>query len=60
MNHRFLRLAFCALLSLLAASSLSAQDSGGEADGASRQAEESDEAFRRRMELEDARQRDLG
>jgi hypothetical protein len=60
MIHRFLCLAFGTLLSLLTVAPLSAQDSGAEADGASRQAEESDEAFRRRMELEDARQRDLG
>lgn len=36
------------------------QNSGGEADGGSTEVEESDEAYRRRMELEDARQRNLG
>lgn len=39
---------------------LYAQDPGDSGDESSQQVEESDEAFRRRMELEDARQRDLG
>jgi len=37
-----------------------AQERGGEAEGDSSEVEESDEEYRRRMELEDARQRDLG
>jgi hypothetical protein len=60
MSYRILCLLGGALLALLTCLPLAAQDSTGEADGASREVEESDEAFRRRMELEDARQRDLG
>jgi hypothetical protein len=49
-----------AWLLLAGLSPLQAQDSQAEADTDSTEAEESDEAYRRRMELEDARQRDLG
>jgi hypothetical protein len=49
-----------ALPLLLALSATLAQDASEEAGGASAEVEESDEAYRRRMELEDARQRDLG
>jgi hypothetical protein len=51
----------CAVvLALSAVSGLHAQDPGEETDGPSTEVEESDEAYRRRMELEDARQRNLG
>jgi hypothetical protein len=51
---------FAVLLALAGGTSVPAQDSATRADedGSSQQVEESDEAFRRRMELEDARQRD--
>jgi hypothetical protein len=50
----------CAALALSASSWSLAQDSGVETSGASDDVEESDEEYRRRMELEDARQRNLG
>ncbi len=54
-------LALCLAAALLAAAPSRAQvddEQEDDAGGASQQVEESDEAFRRRMELEDARQRD--
>jgi hypothetical protein len=57
----FLKCLLCSAWLLLAGlSPLRAQDPEDEADAASAEVEESDEAYRRRMELEDARQRDLG
>jgi hypothetical protein len=57
----FLKCLLCSAWLLLAGlSPLRAQDSEDEVDAASAEVEESDEAYRRRMELEDARQRDLG
>jgi len=51
----------CALLVPLASPQpLLAQTPDDGSDGTTREVEESDEAYRRRMELEDARQRDLG
>ena len=57
----FLKSLMCLACLLLAGlSPLQAQESQGDADADSTEVEESDEAYRRRMELEDARQRDLG
>jgi hypothetical protein len=59
--NTFLKCLVCSAWLLLAGlSPLQAQDSQDEADTDSTEVEESDEAYRRRMELEDARQRDLG
>jgi hypothetical protein len=60
MNSWLHRLLFSLLLALAVLSPLHAQDPAAEQDGDSREVEESDEEYRRRMELEDARQRDLG
>lgn len=58
---RQLQVLLCALALTLAASPpLQAQEPAEESGGTSAEVEESDEAYRRRMELEDARQRDLG
>lgn len=59
--NTFLTCLLCSAWLLLAGlSPLQAQDPQSDADTDSTEAEESDEAYRRRMELEDARQRDLG
>lgn len=59
--NKVLASCLCAVvLALSATHGLYAQDSGDETDGRSTEVEESDEAYRRRMELEDARQRNLG
>jgi hypothetical protein len=58
-NH--LPMALCALVATLAVSGLAlAQDSeqAGDEDGSSERVESSDDAYRRRMELEDARRQD--
>jgi len=58
---RLLKPLLCGLwLTLAGLPAVQAQDPGNENAGASAEVEESDEAYRRRMELEDARQRDLG
>jgi hypothetical protein len=57
----FLKCLLCsAWLLLTGLSPLQAQDTQDNAETDSTEVEESDEAYRRRMELEDARQRDLG
>jgi hypothetical protein len=57
----FLKSLLCsAWLLLVGLPPLWAQDAQDDADTDSTETEESDEAYRRRMELEDARQRDLG
>jgi hypothetical protein len=57
----FLKCLLCIAWLLLAGlAPLHAQDAQDVADTDSTEVEESDEAYRRRMELEDARQRDLG
>ena len=60
MNPWLLRLLFSLALAWAALSPLQAQDPGDEQGSDSSEVEESDEEYRRRMELEDARQRDLG
>ena len=60
MNPWLLRLLFSLALAWAAFSPLQAQDPGDEQGSDSSEVEESDEEYRRRMELEDARQRDLG
>ena len=58
---RLLTIFLClAGFSLLAATASYAQDAEPEPSGGSAEVEESDEQYRRRMELEDARQRNLG
>ena len=58
---RPLRILLCVLgLALAGPALLRAQEPSEESGGASAEVEESDEAYRRRMELEDARQRNLG
>jgi hypothetical protein len=58
---RQLQVLLCALgLMLAGLPPLQAQEPVEETGGTSAEVEESDEAYRRRMELEDARQRDLG
>jgi len=59
MASLLLKLLCFAALWLPLAVPLLAQDNAGDSSG-SAEVEESDEAYRRRMELEDARQRDLG
>jgi hypothetical protein len=61
--NRWLQCLLCALLLLPATGgvgALWAQDPAEAGSGATAEVEDSDEAYRRRMELEDARQRDLG
>jgi hypothetical protein len=58
---RLLPCLLCALLlALCGLPAAQAQDPAEPSGGASAEVEESDDAYRRRMELEDARQRDLG
>ena len=58
---RLPQLLLCVLwLALTGLPALQAQEPAEETSGSSAEVEESDEAYRRRMELEDARQRDLG
>jgi hypothetical protein len=60
MRNRFLTALLLSCLALTCAAPARAQDESGgdEPNASSQQAEESDEAYRRRMELEDARARD--
>jgi len=60
MVRLFQTVLFVLLLTLAGLPTLQAQAPAEETGGSSEEVEESDEAYRRRMELEDARQRDLG
>jgi len=60
MNGLLLLLAGSLLLAVASPQLSLAQNTDDGTDGATRDVEESDDAYRRRMELEDARQRDLG
>jgi len=60
MSGLLLRLVSALLMLLAGPLPLLAQNTDDGVDGTTREVEESDEAYRRRMELEDARQRDLG
>ena len=60
MHNRLMRIVWLTFLLLAASGAAFAQDPqpAGDPEGSSQQVEESDEAYRRRMELEDARRRD--
>jgi len=60
MNRLLASFLYAVPLALSALPGLHAQDSAEDTEGRSTEVEESDEAYRRRMELEDARQRNLG